>query len=73
MNAIRFSIIKVRISIIFMYLRSKLTSKMWQKIECLDKKKERKNSLNVPTLSLFLKKKNTAFFEKRKTLIDFLL
>ena len=34
-NTVRFSIIKIRISVMFMYLRSKLTSEMYTKVENL--------------------------------------
>ena len=47
----RFSILKIRISIIFMHLLSKLISEMWQKIGGLDGKTEQ-NCFKVPILLL---------------------
>ena len=52
----RFTIIKIRISINFMHLRLKLTSEMYQKIGGLDGKTEQKR-LKVPNFQPF-------FFQK---------
>ena len=72
-NTVRFSIVKIRLSIIFMHLRSKLTSEICQKIGGLNGKTEQ-NRPEVPALPpFFFKKKPTVFIEKRKALIDFLL
>ena len=70
-NTVRFSIIIIRISIIFMHLRSELFSEISQKIGDLDWKTE-KNHLKVPILPLFIQK-YPVINKKRKTLIDFLL
>ena len=70
-NTVRFSIIKIRISVIFKHLHLKQTSEICQKIGSLDEKTEQ-NRLKVTTLSLYFQK-NFAFIEKQKTLIDFLL
>ena len=70
-KSLRFSIIKTRISIIFMHLQSKPTLKICQKIICLGKKTEQ-NGLKVPTLLPFLHE-TTTFIEKQETLIYFLL
>ena len=69
-NAVRFPIIKIRISTIFTQLRSKLTLEICHKLGGLDGKTEQKR-LKVPILPPFFQK-TTAFIEKRKTLIDFL-
>ena len=52
-----------------MHLRSKLISDISQKVGSSDEKTEQ-NRLKVPTLTL---QKTTAFIEKQKALIDFLL
>ena len=77
-NTVRFSIIKIRISNIFMQLRSKLTSEIRQKIGGLDGKQSKTVSQYLlshppPFFFFFLKKKPTVFIEKGKTLIDFSL
>ena len=56
---------------IFMHLRLKLTSEICLKVGNLGRKIEQ-NHLKVPTLSSFFQN-TTAFIEKQKTLIDFLL
>ena len=53
-NAVRFSIIKIRMLVICMHLRSKLTSEICQEIGNSDEKTEQ-NSLKVPTFHLFSK------------------
>ena len=70
-NAVRFFVIKIRISVIFTSLWSKLTSKTGQKVGRLDWKTEQ-NCLKVPSLTPFLQK-SAIFLEKRKTLVDFSL
>ena len=70
-NTVRFSIIKIRLCIIFIHLRSKLTSEICPKAGSL-RGKTGQNCLKVPTLLPF-NQKPTAFIEKRKTLVDFLL
>ena len=57
-NAVRFPIIKIRISITFMHLRSKLTSEMCVKIGGLDGKRKRRR-LKVSLCNLFF------FFSKK--------
>ena len=69
-NTMRFSVIEIRISVVFMHLRSKPTSEIHQKIRDLDGKTE-ENRLKVPTLSSFFQKKSV-FIEKRNTLVDIL-
>ena len=69
-NTFRFTIVKVRISIVFMHLRSNLTSKIRPKIGDLDEKTEQ-NRLKETTLPPFFQK-ITVFVEKRKTLVDFI-
>ena len=70
---VRFLNIKIRISIIFMQLRSKLTAEICPKIGGLDgkTKQNRKKISTLPPFFLKKEKKNTAFVEKRKTLDDF--
>ena len=65
------SIIKIRLFIIYIHLRSKLSSEICSKVGSLDGKTEQKY-LKELTLPPFLQK-ITVFIEKRKTLTDFLL
>ena len=61
-NAVRFSIIKVRISINFMHLRPKLTSEICQKVGSLDGKTKQKHPKS-PTLPTFSQKNLYIFSE----------
>ena len=61
-NAVRFSILKISLSIIFMHLRSKLISEICQKVGSLDKKTEQ-ICLKVHALPPF-SQKTTVFIEK---------
>ena len=64
--------IKIRICIIFMHLRSKLISEMCQKKRGLDRKTE-KPSQSAHFAIFFFFQKITVFIEKRNTLTGFLL
>ena len=59
-NRMLVSIIKIRISIMFMHILSKLISEICQKIEGLNGKTEQ-NRLKVPTLPTFVQKINVFF------------
>ena len=70
-NTVQFFIIKIRISIIFKHLQSKLTSEICPKVGGLGRKTDQ-NHLKVTTLPPFFFQKTTVFVEKRKTLVDFM-
>ena len=61
---IDFYIIKIRISITFMHLRSKLTSEMYQTIGSLDEKSAQ-NRLKVTTFPLYFYLFIYLFFQKK--------
>ena len=68
-NTVRFSIIKIRISVVFMHLQSKLSS---EKCPKMGDGKIEENRVKMPALPPFFQN-TTVFIEKQKTLIDFLL
>ena len=64
-NAVRFSIIKIRLSIIFIHLRGKLTSERGPKEGNLDGKTD-KTVWKCPLCHFFLKKKKPLHLLKNK-------
>ena len=68
-NIVKFSIIKIRIFIIFMSLRSKRMSEIYPKVGSLDGKTEQDRLKMLTLLSFF--QKATTIFEKLKALIDY--
>ena len=59
-NTVRFSIMKIRISINFVHLRSKLTAEICSKVGSVDRKTEQ-NSLKVKLFATFFHKKYCIF------------
>ena len=71
-STVQFCNLNIRISVILIHLRSKLTSEIWQKVERLEERNRAKLSQSKHFGTFFIHK-TTSFIKKQKILIDYLL